>query len=125
MKEMVYKPKGERVLLYHGVYLDHDYYVISMGTHPCAYVKLINENPEVAENVPCHGGITYNEKYLRLPDGEIKGNFIGWDYAHSGDYMGYYGETHSYEWDGQRYTTEYIVNECLEVIGNLIWRFEK
>lgn len=120
--EMVYKPKGERVLLYHGVYFNHDYYVLSMGTHPCAYVKLLDENPKVAEGVPCHGGITYNEKYLRLPDKEIKGNFIGWDYAHYGDYMGYYEDTYGYERVGTRYTTEYIVNECLEVIDKLIWR---
>lgn len=120
MKEMIYTDKGKRELLDRGIYKDHEYFVISMGTHPCAYVKLNGENPEMADNAPCHGGITYNEDYLKLPDGEIKGNFIGWDYAHYGDYMGYYERLHDGSFDGQMYTTSQIVGECKEVIDWLV-----
>ena len=115
MKEMVYKPKGERVLLDRGIYKDHEYFVISLGTHPCAYIKLNGENPKVAEGVPCHGGVTFTDKVLNIGEKQmVQGNIIGWDYAHYGDYMGYDGE---YGLHGsERYTTGEIVFECKRAI---------
>ena len=87
MKEMIYKNKGERELLEKGIYKNHEYYVLSLGTHPCGYVKLNGENGCIAEGVCCHGGITYHENYLEISQNEtIKGDFIGWDYAHYGDF---------------------------------------
>ena len=114
MKEMKYSNKYQRELLERGVYEGYEYFVISFGTHPCGYVKLNGNRNDF--DVSCHGGITYREGYLKLSDNEtLKGNFIGWDYAHFGDYMGY-----DEEWcGGVRYTTEEIVNECKYVIRQL------
>lgn len=124
MKKMIYKPNREIELLDRGIYKEHEYFAVSLGTHPCGYIKLRSwELPEIAENVCCHGGITYNRNYLVLPEGEIGGNFIGWDYAHYMDYAGY-NEELGYT-DGKRYTTEEIVSECFEVIDQLIDMFEE
>lgn len=116
MKDMIYKSEREEELLDRGTYKDHEYFVISMGTHPCGYVKLNSENPKIAENVPCHGGVTYNRNYLMIPnEGKLDGKFIGWDYAHYGDYIGY-----DEPYTGMTYTTEEIVYECMRVIDDLI-----
>jgi hypothetical protein len=114
MKEMIYKPKREIEVLDRGVYKEHEYFVISLGTHPCAYVKLNGENPQIAENVSCHGGVTYNRDYLMLSNDEkLIGNFIGWDYAHLNDR---WGDTFC----GYEYTTGEMVIECREVIDELV-----
>jgi len=115
MKEMEYTKISKRELLERNTYKDHEYFVISLGTHPCGYVKLNGENPTL-EDVCCHGGITYRDSYLRISNKEtLSGEFIGWDYAHCGDYMGY-----DEDWcSGLKYTTEEIVEECKRVIDEL------
>jgi hypothetical protein len=115
MKEMEYTNTSKRELLERNTYKDHEYFVISLGTHPCGYVKLNGENPTL-EDVCCHGGITYKESHLRISNEEtLSGEFIGWDYAHCGDYMGY-----DEDWcRGVKYTTEDIVEECKRVIDEL------
>ena len=116
MKKMVYGRKRNREVLDRGIYEGYEYFVISLGTHPCAYVKLHNENPEVAKyNIGCHGGITYCEDYLILPDGKIEGNIIGWDYAHYGDYLGF-----DELFTGMTYTTEEMIADCRSVIRQLV-----
>lgn len=117
MKQMEYKKIEGRELLDSGVYKHHEYFVISFGSHPCAYIKLNGENRTFAENVPCHGGVTYSENYLYIAKGEkIKGDFIGWDYAHYGDYLGFDKDFET----GDKYTTGQIVAECKSVIDDLI-----
>ena len=90
--EMKYLPTREHSILAMGNYRGCSYYVLSMGTHPCAYIdyKDILLTTKEIDNIDCHGGVTYTDNVLALPIiGDIKGNFIGWDYGHYGDYMGY------------------------------------
>lgn len=115
MTEMVYKAERDRVLLAHDTYKDHEYFVISLGTHPCCYVKLNDESTSMAENIPCHGGVTYIERYLKLPDEKLEGEFVGWDYAHFGDRYGD-GE---YYLGGYEYTTSELVRDCENFIEEL------
>ena len=113
MKRMKYKKLRSRELLARGNYKNHEYFVISFGSHPCGYVKLNGENIDKAKNAPCHGGVTYAETYLNISENErLEGSFIGWDYAHFNDY--YYCEEYSF--GEHKYTTEEIVSECIEVI---------
>ena len=123
MKPMLYKSSCEKELLDRGTYREHEYFVISLGTHPCAYVKLNNENAEMAKGVNCHGCVTYYDKFLDIGDTIIKGNIIGWDYAHYGDYMGFYDDMVIYDDPVKKYTTEEIVSECHRVIDDLIEMF--
>ncbi|WP_417136675.1 hypothetical protein [Ruminococcus bromii] len=137
MKQMIYTPnrnnKGE--ILAAGDYKNFKYYVVSVGTHPCAYVDVSNTslaNKDYCENdIDCHGGLTYGRDYLSALDTEKTNGkwYIGWDYAHYGDYM-----PNSYismsgvhinmfgvyeEWE-KRWTTEEIVAECKNVINQIV-----
>jgi hypothetical protein len=130
MKQMIYtlnrKNKGE--ILATGTYKNFKYYVVSYGTHPCAYVDVSNTllaNKDYHENdIDCHGGLTYGRDYLSAVDtGRANGKwYIGWDYDHYGDYtsnpfinmFGIYGECE------KRWTTEEIVAECKNVINQIV-----
>lgn len=121
MQEMIYK-KGRipPVRLADGVYRGVPFYVLSLGTHPCAYVDIaplglhaINER-----DIDCHGGITYHRDYLTTVD--HKGNFLGWDYAHCMDYSGdlqFLDLGYSKRW-----TTKEMVAECKNVIDQIVGR---
>ena len=105
-----------------GVYRKIPYYVLNLGTHPCAYVDtapagITTVNPY---DISCHGGVTYTDN--RLATVEHEGTFIGWDYAHWGDYDGYLGATNGYaSVDDKRWTTEEIVAECKAVIDQIFY----
>lgn len=129
MKEMVYQATrlNPPVVLDSGEYNGYNYYVLNLGTHPCGYVeipsgtKYFNVDYDYIP-VECHGGLTYGRGYLHTV-AEIDDNryFIGWDYAHYGDYAGYdskYGIDS--EFKGAVYYTEEIVRECKNVINQLI-----
>lgn len=91
-KNMIYssfRTNAERIA--NGTYKGFDYYVLSLGTHPCAYIDvsetLLNGVDYSDIDILCHGGLTYSRDYLDTVD--KKGWFIGWDYAHYNDFAGY------------------------------------
>lgn len=97
------------------------YYVLSFGTHPCAYVDIapIGSIEINLDDIVCHGGVTYTDN--RLATVEHEGTFIGWDYAHCGDYNGYLCAINGYaSVDDKRWTTEEIVAECENVIDQIL-----
>ncbi len=113
MKEMIYKAQQEEItILEKSEYKGFEYCCLSFGTHPCAYVKLPDcYNSVDYIDVKCNGGITYDAYVLRLKNGEIEnGNWIGWDYAHCNDYVGYYSDiTYSYK-ALKKWTTKEIIS---------------
>lgn len=114
MTEMVYtQRRQEASRLTDGEYRGYHYYVLSFGTHPCAYVDIGDTNV-VESAIECHGGVTYSRKYLATV--EHKSWFIGWDYAHCYDYSGDIPELtrHCKKW-----TTAEIVGECKSVIDQI------
>ena len=122
-KEMVYKNSLHAPeLLAAGAYKHFLYAVTSMGSHPCAYVQIPESHPlymaetDVIEtSVVCHGGITYTgDRAVGLNDQIPDGFWIGWDYAHYGDYLGF-----AIGFSGRRWTTEEIEAECKAVIDQL------
>ena len=140
MKEMEYKSESisdnnPPVLLCHATYKAYEYYVLSMHSHPCAYVVIHGNNElygksgeELDELISCHGGVTYAEPYLGNKQqfiGKNEGKWvIGWDYHHCDDYSGYFnnftpisGDSEAY---GHKYTTLEIINEIHDVIQQLI-----
>lgn len=125
VKEMVYTNERKREVLATGYYFGLLYYVLSLGTHPTAYVKIPNDNwlcsVENYNDIPvnCHGGITYKENYLRITDNEeIEGEFIGWDYADCNDYAPYYDEVLSEK--THKWTTKEILEEVKEVCSQIV-----
>ena len=121
MKEMVYSKTRTVEILDRGTYKDYDYVILSLGTHPCGYVRVPEDHPYYEKNyddcnIDCHGGLTYSESYLSVADDKsLDGWWIGWDYAHCDDYRGYM--TCDCE---VKHTTKEIQQECFSVIEQLI-----
>ena len=105
-----------------GEYKGFHFNVLTIGTHPCAYVDVtdsdLNGTHYIDINIECHCGLTYSRDYLHTVD--KKGWFIGWDYAHYGDFVGYELEMPIYiRTNGKKWTTYEIINECKQVIDQI------
>ena len=129
-REMAYMQKGTRIVIADGHYRGIRFIVENLGIHPCAYVQ-IPEHYKVVKDVEyewdidihCHGGCTYLSPSLMIAEddcildaGKV---WIGWDYAHFGDYEGYFEEL-KHKPDGKRWTTYEIVKECVCVIDEIL-----
>ena len=124
MKEMVYSAKrlDTPEMLADGEYKGFHFYVLNYGTHPCAYVDVtetdLNRKKYTDIDISCHCGLTYSREYLNTVN--KKGWFIGWDYAHSCDFLGYELEMPiDTRIGGKMWTTAEIVEECKQVIDQI------
>lgn len=110
------KEDAASVLLYSGQVKGHRVAIINtFGTHPCAYVEVnnrINEN-----DISCHGGITYIDgKLLLVGKANPEKVWIGWDYAHLGDYRPpAKGYKHLYR-GYVKHTTEEVYRDIIDVV---------
>lgn len=126
-KPMVYGSKTDGVLYYE--VFDDGYGIMVKnirGSHPCGYVRLPDEiavkimeadskycEESIWIDAHIHGGITYSGLM-----GDFAGYFIGWDYAHYGDYicMGY---GHFENQDEKHWTTSEVIEEAKLVVKAL------
>jgi hypothetical protein len=124
MKEMIYSAHRlnppERIA--EGEYKGFTYYVLTLGTHPCAYVDVTDTALYGKDyddiDIECHCGLTYASE--RLSTVEKKGWYIGWDYAHYCDFAGYELELpYRFSSHGKMWTTQEIVDECKAVIDQI------
>lgn len=123
MKEMIYQKDRKREVLDTGFCFGYLYYILNLGTHPTAYIK-IPKNSKYFDKYICdievHGGITYTENYLYISGSQkLEGYFIGWDYAHAGDYAGDCEDIPIFKND-KKWTTQEIYEEVKEVCYQLI-----
>lgn len=44
MKDMTYQPKFIREILHEGTYKGYQFYIISYGVHPCAYIEIPSDS---------------------------------------------------------------------------------
>jgi hypothetical protein len=123
MKAIVYSAeriKPERIA--EGTHKNLHYYVLNLGTHPCAYIDVSETKLSGIHyddlDIECHCGLTYSRDKLATVD--KKGWFIGWDYAHYCDFAGYEMTfpTHLQN-QGKKWTTTEIVCECEAVIDQI------
>lgn len=129
IKEMEYGKERRIELLCKDKYKNYNYYVLNLGTYPTAYIEIPKENKlyrksydeiyEIGCDIDVHGGLTYSDNELMGVKSENW--FIGWDYAHAGDYCGY-EETmpESIRTYGKKWTTEEIIEECKNAIDQII-----
>ena len=130
----------------HGTYKNYDYMVLNIrGTHFCAYIRLPESHPFYqlpyeAIDLDCHGGLTFSEmtdfENVRLrvwdpwsglwwipgrwvEEKVKKGYWIGWDYAHDGDFSPLWPELGGREW-----TADEVALEAKMVIEELIKKEE-
>ena len=123
MKEMIYDSVRKRELLYNGIYKGYHFYIISYGTHPCCYVEIPSKSKIFKitymdiESIDVHGGLTYSSDKLYIGTNTALNNswFIGWDYAHLGDYVAFIDSI-----DGKKWTTNEMIDDCKNVINQII-----
>ena len=128
-KVMKYGKERRTELLCKGKYKNYNYYVLNLGTHPTAYIEIPKENKlyrksydeiyKIGCDIDVHGGLTYSDNELMGVKSENW--FIGWDYAHCGDYCGYEEYmSESIRTYGKKWTTEEIIEECKNAIDQII-----
>lgn len=120
MKQMVYS-KGMFAsslpqLILHEENIDgYKIYIINRRSHPCAYIDISKHFDSININdIDCHGGITFTGKKIPRIDEAHEGFYIGWDYAHYGDFFG----ANPFMRD-KKYTTEEIFEDALNVVKQL------
>ena len=129
IKEMEYGKERRTELLCKDKYKNYNYYVLNLGTHPTAYIEIPKENKlyrksydeiyKIGCDIDVHGGLTYSNNELMGVKSENW--FIGWDYAHCGDYCGYEEfMPESIRTYGKKWTTEEIIEECKNAIDQII-----
>lgn len=122
MKSMVYNTKfSDYEILHTGFYKGYEFYILSLGTHPTAYVGVEKGHPLFGKDydniyIKCHGGLTYAGCLTHVTKSENSKWFIGWDYAHYGDYMGY----DALDCNCKQWTTGKIFEEVKNVIEQII-----
>lgn len=122
MKDMVYTDTRRLTVLYEGVYKGYGFYILSLGTHPTAYVecklkKCKGHDDKRLDEVFVHGGFTYHGKpSWNTVDTK---DYLGWDYAHSGDYIGYSKLFPDVVDKGKKWTTEEVYEDVKLVIEQL------
>ena len=121
--EMEYGKEIKIKMLAQGLYKGVPFWVISRGTHPCAYVEATKFGKFDSKEIRCHGGITYDECFLdevydKESPGFVEGagRFIGWDYAHGSDYFGAFEAIRCDGFRGKKWTVEEIIEDAHEVI---------
>lgn len=129
MKEMIYSNKSKREVLDSGYCMGFFYYILNLGTHPTAYIRIPESHKYYDKdydeiNIDVHGGLTYAHDYLYIDDiTKLEGWFIGWDYAHSYDYVGWYEDEyyqkHDLHKDRKKWTTQEIKEEVASVCYQL------
>ena len=129
-KQMIYQPEKIFEVLCQGKYEDYQFYIMNLGTHPTAYIevpitnklfgKTYDEIYEMGVDIDVHGGLTYSRNHLF--GGEKYKWFIGWDYAHAGDYAGYsekYPSLSRLSIYDKKWTTEEIFDDVVKAIHQI------
>lgn len=130
-KQMAYQPDRIFEVLCQGKYEEYQFYIMNLGTHPTAYVEIPITNKlfgkdyfeiyDMETDIDVHGGITYSRNHLF--GGEKNKWFIGWDYAHAGDYAGYsekYPELARLSIYDKKWTTEEIFEDVVNAIQQIM-----
>lgn len=129
-KEMVYTSYRESEIIARNVYKGVEYFVVNIGTNPCAYVPCDKEFLDKhrdewgdIDGISVHGGVTYTGKLSDLSafgdDPELEEVYcFGWDYGHAGDWSGYL--TDIYNEGSRKYDTWMVVEECKSAIDQYL-----
>ena len=112
-------------------YKKYDYFIVNMGTHPTAYVRIPKTHQFYQKNYdycnPPHGfsggPFTFGDNasiFQNQLDTEIpNGYYLGWDYAHLGDWLGHWSDEDNIRMGHRKYTTSEIITDCQQIIEYL------
>lgn len=125
-REMVYERRDDAVHPYplaEGTCLGIDFVVLSLGSHPCCYLRVPEGHPYYQVDYPniplsCHGGLTYSAPGLTVfPSEAREGCWIGWDYAHWNDFT-FFDPLRPLP--GRKWTTEELLADVREAAVELL-----
>lgn len=128
MLEMEYLPERiEPLILHKGEINGYKFKIISLGTHPVAYVCIPKDHPARGKHydkiqIECHGGLTFSNSGKNYVADSKNEWWIGWDYHHYNDYSGIYSNFESWPLhylQSIKYSTEIILAEVEDVIEQL------
>lgn len=125
MKEIEYTKHRTVGVLDKGIYNGFKYAILSLGTHPCYYVFIPKGHKYYGKDfddidINCHGGLTYSDDDLYCNPVYLTDTWIiGWDYAHSCDYVGIYDDNSYLAKNTKKWTTKEMQQEVFEVINQL------
>lgn len=131
MKAMNYNGPGTTEILDAGIIDGYSYAIVNIsGTHPCCYVRLSEDSKlrkifaknkdyeEFYDYADVHGGFTFGCDHDIPHPGMTAGCWLGWDYAHYGDYI--YFHDYPQKDEGKKWTTEELIEDCKNCIKELI-----
>ena len=104
---------------YHGTHNGVDYWIVSYGGHPLAYVKAdkIDYCDKIYyDQLECHGGISFKGSKVLSDTREF---VFGWDYAHLGlgDYSTIYADWYDFDLSkSKRWTFDEVEKEVFDFI---------
>ena len=122
---MIYSGNGKSDVLYFEQNDDGTGIVVKniRGSHPCGYItfpkiEMLNGDYDSLwlENSYAHGGFTFLDRLSKGNEEYFEGFWIGWDYAHYGDYCCYGPD---FESEGKMYTTEEIIEEANKMLDDI------
>lgn len=126
MKEMKYQAERKKELLDSGKCMGYNYYILNLGTYPTAYIEIPKNHKYYLKNydeinIDVHGGLSYSDNYLIVENEKLTNTwFIGWDYAHYDDFIGYeLNYPLEFRTSGKKWTTEEIQEEVYSVCKQL------
>lgn len=128
MKEMVYKPKRKMEVLFSGNYLNHKFAILSLGSHPTAYIECkikdcSNYDDIRLDTIAVHGGFTFFDRSYWSDDETL---YLGWDYGHLCDFAGWMIGNCEFEDEClKKWTTSEIYEEVKHVIEQMIDLYTK
>lgn len=119
-EEMVYETVHDPKVICFGDIDGIGFKIKSLGSHPTAYVKIPNNSILCYMDyndipIDCHGGLTYGEI-------EEDGYWVGWDYAHYGDYCYHAGG--SFGLFEKKYSVDDILADVEKVVEQVQDIFE-
>lgn len=110
----------ERKELLRNQYKGFTYKILTLGSHPVAYIMipkkhLLYKISYSDIDLHVHGGLTYSCME------DDKNYWIGWDYAHSGDYLFYKEQDNIFDRpENHKWTIKEIEVECKIVINQIL-----
>lgn len=107
-----------------GLYNGFEYFILWFAGHPNAYIKIPEHHPffgkmydEIDDGGIVHYGFTFSGKNLNEAYGLEDGWYLGWDYAHAGDYQAF---SDGFIIPEKRWSVREIEEECKLVIIAII-----
>lgn len=132
-KQMKYQPNRIHEILFEGYFKGYHFLIMNLGTHPTAYIEIPRESKLFGKDydeiwdlteIDVHGGPSYSDSYVM--GAKENSWFIGWDYAHFGDYYGadsIFEGTGLYSKDDKKWTTAEIMQDVISGINSIDkWR---